>query len=47
MDCDALGRATRQLLLDEEFNTLERHWAEIMRRSEVKFALGRQQKQQH
>jgi hypothetical protein len=28
----------RQLLLDEEFNTLDRHWAEITRRAQIKFA---------
>jgi hypothetical protein len=27
----------RQLLLDEKFNTLDRHWAEMRRRAEIKF----------
>jgi hypothetical protein len=32
----------RQLLLDEQFNTLDRHWAEMRRRAEVKFAIEHQ-----
>lgn len=28
----------RQLLLDEQFNTLDRHWAEMIRRAETEFA---------
>jgi len=32
----------RQLLLDEQFNTLDRHWAEMTRRAEIKFAIERQ-----
>jgi hypothetical protein len=32
----------RQLLLDERFNTLDRHWAEMRRRAEIKFAIDRQ-----
>lgn len=31
----------RQLLLDEQFNTLDRHWAELRRRAEIKFAIER------
>jgi hypothetical protein len=31
----------RQLLLDEQFNTLDRHWAELRRRAEIKFAVER------
>jgi hypothetical protein len=34
----------RQLLLDEPFNTLERHWAEMSKRDEIKFALDRQKR---
>lgn len=32
----------RHLLLDEQFNTLDRHWAEMRRRAEIKFAIQRQ-----
>lgn len=32
----------RQLLLDEQFNTLDRHWAEVRRRAEIRFAIERQ-----
>ena len=34
----------RQLLLDERFNTLERHWAELTRRAEIKFAIERERR---
>jgi hypothetical protein len=32
----------RQLLLDERFNTQDRHWAEMRRRFEIKYAIERQ-----
>ena len=34
-----------QLLLDEQFNTLERHWAEMRRRVETKLTLMHQKRQ--
>lgn len=37
----------RRVVLDEQFNTMERHWAEIRRRLEIKFALERQEKPQN
>ena len=35
----------RQLLLDEQFNTLDRHWAEMSKLAEIKFALDRQKRE--
>ena len=32
----------RQLLLDESFNTMDRHWAELRRRCEIRIAIQRQ-----
>ena len=32
----------RQFIVDERFNTLDRHWAEMSRRAEIKFAIERQ-----
>jgi hypothetical protein len=35
----------RQLLLDEQFNTLDRYWQEIARRAEIRFALEHQKRE--